>query len=348
MQRDPQSVAERTPLSVESKVAFLGQPHLFADGSRRVDVIETRLSWVFLSGHFAYKFKKPVHEPLIDFRTLQGRRINCEREVRLNRRLAAPVYLGVVALTRDNTGALDLGGAGEVVEWLVHMRRLPHEQMLDHALAHGGCEVGPVKRAADVLAGFYARTRPEQLPPADYVRRLEGETVRRVRTLQSAPWAWERRRLQRLLVSQRQFLGQRRTLLESRAANGHVVEGHGDLRPQHVCLAPQPWFIDCLEFSRVLRVLDPLDDLAYLVLECERDGAAWVGDAFVQAYAHLTGDDFAHPLVPFYASRRAVLRAFQSLRHIREDRVPRPLHWTARAQRYLALAERNMERALAA
>ena len=348
MQHDPQSAAGTTPVSVEAKVAFLRQPRLFADGSRRVDVIETRLSWVFLSERFAYKFKKPIREPLIDFRTLQGRRINSEREVRLNRRLAAPVYLGVVALTRDTSGGLELGGPGEVVEWLVHMRRLPHEQMLDYVLAQGGCEAGPVKRAADVLAGFYARARPERVPPEAYVRRLEGETVRRVRTLQSAPWAWERGRLQRLLDSQRQFLAQRRALLESRAADGHVVEGHGDLRPQHVCLAPQPLFIDCLEFSRVLRLLDPLDDLAYLALECERDGAAWVGDAFVQAYVRLMGDDYAHPLVPFYASRRAVLRAFQSLRHIREDRVPRPLHWTVRAQRYLALAERNMERALAA
>lgn len=330
------------------KVAFLCCPAAYGASDQAVEALETRMSWVFLTSDDAYKLKKPLREPLIDLRTVEHRRLNCVRELHLNRRLAPSIYLDVVPLTLAADGALSLGGEGEVVDWLVHMQRLPHEHMLDYALAHDCCERPPVRRAAGALARFFVSARAEQLSASVYWHRLERETVRRVRQLQAPPWSWHKAVLQQLLADQRRWLQQRRPLLERRAAERRIVEGHGDLRPQHVCLQPRPLFIDCLEFSRSLRVLDPLDDLAYLVLECERQGAAWVGECFVDVYVRATDDTDAVPLVPFYASRRAVLRAFQCLRHTLDAHDAEHPRWIDRAEGYLHLACELIGRAEAA
>lgn len=331
--------SRRRRVDLADKVACLRQ--------LQTEAVETHLSWVFLGERYVYKLKKPLREALIDLRTVEQRRVNCEREVRLNRRLAPHVYLGTVPLTVEPNGKLLLGGRGEIVDWLVHMRRLPREQMLDYALAHGDVHRARIRSAAETLAHFYVSARPERLSPATYFKRLAGETSRRVRVLLRQQVDLGAARLHRLLTQQRRVLECCRALLESRAAEGRVLEGHGDLRPQHVCIGPEPLFIDCLEFSRTLRVLDPLDDLAYLALECEYVGAPWVGEGFLRVYADLADDHNAAVLVPFYASRRAVLRAFQSLRHIETESPPRRLHWLARTQRYLLLAESNVRRALA-
>ena len=329
---------EDTEASLTEKIAYLSRPEIHADASRRIQVIETHLSWVFLGERTVYKLKKPLHEPYIDFRSVEQRRLNCSREVRLNRRLAPRVYLGIVPLARTPAGELALGGEGRIVDWLVHMQRLPPEQMLGHAIAHRHSSREQITRAAERLARFYLEGRAEELNAETYIRRIGRETARRLRVLRTMPFDLDDDCLRRFQVQHEQFVRRFRTLLESRARDGRIREGHGDLRPQHVCIGPEPQFIDCLEFSRDLRVLDPLDDLAYLVLECELMGATWVGDAFVHVYAELADDDEALRLVPFYASRRALLRTFQALRHI-TDGAPLPRDpWLEKAGHYLRLA----------
>src|SRR5690606_10963578 len=119
----------------------------YPERPRAVEAIETHFSWVFLTDTHAWKLKKPVRYDSLDFRTPALRRRDCEEEVRLNRRLAPHVYLGVVPLTVDEKGRLAIGGAGQEVDWLVHMLRPPHERMLDHLLvtrALARAEVEPV------------------------------------------------------------------------------------------------------------------------------------------------------------------------------------------------------------
>ncbi len=335
-------------VSLAEKVACLGRGQCLDTGGERVEVVETRMSWVFMAGDAVFKLKKPLREPLIDLRTVEQRRINCAREVRLNRRLAPGVYFGIVPLTLEPGRRLGIGGTGRVVDWLVHMRRLARESMLEFELSQGSCRRAPTERAAGVLADFYLNARREHLHPAAHFHRIARETERRVRHLQSWPLSFHPATLRQLLVDQRRWLERRRPLLERRAAERRIVEGHGDLRPQHVCLTPRPLFIDCLEFSRSLRILDPLDDLAYLALECERLGAAWVGECFVDVYAARAEDGDAAPLVPFYAGRRAVLRACQCLRHLPGSDEAQGRTWRQRADRYLELAVALTARAAAA
>ena len=159
--------APRDP-GLAAKVAFLRRPDAYPERPRAVEAIETHFSWVFLTDTHAWKLKKPVRYDSLDFRTPALRCHDCEEEVRLNRRLAPDVYLGVVPLTIDAEGRLALGGAGEVVDWLVHMRRLPHERMLDHLLATRPLARAEVEPVARLLARFFARAEPALRDPKAY------------------------------------------------------------------------------------------------------------------------------------------------------------------------------------
>lgn len=124
----------RPDASIDEKVAFLRRPEAYPSRPARVEVVETHMSWVFLTDELAYKLKKPVLYQFLDFSTVEARRLNCEREVSLNRRLAADVYHGIVSLDLGSDGNLRLGGGGTAVDWLVKMRRLPAHRMLDAAI----------------------------------------------------------------------------------------------------------------------------------------------------------------------------------------------------------------------
>lgn len=138
-----------------------------------VEVVQTHMSCVFLTGDHAWKLKKPVRHDFLDFSTLEARRADCEEELRLNRRLARDVYLGVVPLADTPQGALRLGGDGPVVEWLVKMRRLPAQWMLDHAIRRGSVTRKNVRRFILVLADFYRRAAPVALDAGQCRQRLE-------------------------------------------------------------------------------------------------------------------------------------------------------------------------------
>jgi aminoglycoside phosphotransferase family enzyme len=119
-----------------------------------------------------------------------------------------------------------------------------------------------------------------------------------------------------------------------------IVEGHGDLRPEHVCLAAEPVFIDCLEFNRDLRIVDPADELAFLAMECEALGAGDIGKFVFDTYESITGDAVQNALIRFYQAQRALLRAKLAAWHL-EDGVTNSARtkWLGRAQEYLRLAE---------
>lgn len=327
-------------IGLDDKVAFLKRPESYPEAPGGVEALETHLAWVFLTDQFAYKLKKPAHFPYVDFRTLAARRRDAEEEVRLNRRLAAGVYLGVVPLTVDEAGGLTLEGGGAPVEWLVKMRRLPRESMLDFAIASRTVEASALDGVVGLLAAFYGTARSVVLAPGAYRRRFEQEIDANARATAERRYGLPSAVITATAAAQRRFLLQRADLLEARAAAGRIVEGHGDLRPEHVSLGPPPVIIDCVEFKRGFRLLDPADELAYLGMECERLGAETLGPGLLARYGALTGDQPPAALIGFYRSFRALLRAKLAAWHLDDRTVPYPSQWFNRARSYLALAER--------
>ena len=326
--------------SIGDKVAFLSRPEAYPlERPARVEVIETHMSWVFLTGRHVYKLKKPVRYAFLDFSTLAARGRDCAAEVRLNRRLAPDTYLGAIPLNMDASGRLNLEGDGDTVDWLVHMRRLPAERMLDRVIREGRLQKADLERLGARLAAFYAGCEPVELTPEGYRHRLL-ETVRgNIEALTESVHEQDSARIERILQAQTALLNEAPALFDARVAQGRIVEGHGDLRPEHVCLTPEPVVFDCLEFNRELRTLDAADELAFLAMECERLEAPEVGRVLFRVYGERTGDWPEARLVAFYKSGQACVRAKLSLWHIFE--LPRREWgpWRAKASKYLALAD---------
>ena len=323
---------------IEATVAFLRQREAYPENPNKVEVIETHLSWVFLTEKYVYKLKKPVHWDNLNFSTPKLRRRNCEEEVRLNRRLAKDVYLGILALTFGSDGKLRLEGGGEPVDWLVHMRRLPVDRMLDELVCRGRVEREDVRPAALRLARFYAAAPPVERTAAEYRQRLEAGVQSDLRELCRPEFELDQGRVRAVAEAQFEFLERESALVDARVHQGRIVEGHGDLRPEHICLVPEPVIIDCLEFSRDLRLLDATDELAYLGLECERLGGAVVGQWFLEAYSETTGDEPPGPLMDFYRNYRALRRAKIAIGHLKDPSVRDLAKWSERARRYLELS----------
>jgi len=334
-------MAAADDVTLESKLAFLRQPASFGECTRLVEAIETHMSWVFLTDAHAYKLKKPVQQDLFDFRSLSARRHYCQEELRLNRRLAPDVYLGVDALSIDRLGCLHLGQHGTVVDWLVRMRRLPRERMLDHALLHGGADPEDIRRIAARLVAFYQSCTPVMLDAAAYRAAFRRNIRLNLAELTQYAGRLPAARIAALCQAQLAVLEERRDCFERRALTGKIVEGHGDLRPEHVFLGPPLCIIDCLEFARALRLVDPVDELGFLALECERLGAPAAGSVLLGAYAEMSGDAPCAALVHFYQSYRAGTRARIAIRHLAEEQFRNSPEWTRRALHYLRLAEQH-------
>jgi aminoglycoside phosphotransferase family enzyme len=332
------SEADSPEPGIEAKVEFLGRPAAYAEAPARVEVVETHMSWVFLTDRFAYKLKKPVRYELLDFRTLDARRRNCEAELRLNRRLAPTVYLGIVPLTCSRREGLRLDGTGETVEWLVRMRRLPREAMLDVAISQGRPPLAPLRNVGMLLARFYREAASVDVTAAAYRDRFAAGIADNRRHLRDPLYGLSAETIEQVCNLQAYFVASRGPLLGRRADGRHIVEAHGDLRPEHIFLDDPPQIIDCLEFSRDLRLLDPGDELSFLALECERLGAPAVGAMMLDIYREATGDVADEALIAFYKSYRACVRAKIAVWHLRDAKVREPAKWPALARIYLELA----------
>ena len=323
-----------------AKVAFLSSPHAYPEHPVQVYALETHMSWVFLTDTHAYKLKKPVRRDFLDFSSIELRRRDCEAEVMLNRPLAPGIYLGMIPLIASLSGELRLGGAGPVADWLVKMRRLPAERFLDQAILNGSIPESETRLAAERLACFYRQAHPIAMECTTYRRRLRDRVEDTCRELSRPEYALPEAQLRHVAAAQLRFLDFHQTLVDERAEHNKIIEAHGDLRPEHICLVPEPVIIDRLEFNRDFRILDPADELSLLAVECERLGAAPVGRLFLESHARINSDTPAPALLSFYKSCWACFRCKIAVWHVLDPEVRDTKKWSAAACDYLDRAER--------
>jgi aminoglycoside phosphotransferase family enzyme len=325
-------------VSLRDKVRFLRRPDSYPERPGAVEAVESHMSWVFLTETHAYKLKKPVRYSYLDYSTIAARRENCAAEVRLNRRFAPDVYLGIVALTIDPSGHLRLGGAGEICDWLVKMVRLPAERTLEAQIERGEVDEAQLRQAIHVLTRVYRQASPVDITAAAYRLRFQGDIRENLAELTDARFELASDLPGSVAFAQQRFLRTDGELLDARVDAGRIVEGHGDLRPEHIYLGDPPIIMDCLEFNRELRLLDPVDELAYLAIECHRLGAPHLGEVVLETYRADTGDRPPDRLIDFYASLRAMLRAKLALWHLRDEQRSDAEAWRARTMQYLYIA----------
>jgi len=335
-------------VSLDEKVAFLSRTTSYASPVCRVTCHETHMSWIFFAGEQVYKLKKPLRFPYLDFSTLARREAACRAELTLNRRLAPNVYKAVMPVLRTSRG-LAIGGPGDIVDWLVVMRRLDQRETLEYALETGRLATWQLDRLVSTLTDFYRHASAIFVSRESHLRNWHRSLAYNKSVLLDPRLALPAGLVRQIDRAQRRFLAERSVLIADRVRHRQIVEGHGDLRPEHIWLGDPVRIIDCLEFNRSLRVVDPFDEIAFLCVECERLGGAWAGE-YIKRRVRLTfSDGLSEELFAFYRCHRATLRARLTIAHLLEPN-PRTLEkWPRLARTYLRLAAaeaRRLERLL--
>ena len=351
-----ESEVVRQPISIDDVIVQVDPQLLqkmmesafYAHPCQSVEPVQTLTAWLLFAGDFVYKVKKPVYFSFIDARTPAKRYRLCHDEVLLNRRLAPDVYLGVAGITaRSETYKLVPNATlsePHVREFAIVMRRLPSERTLSQMVASQTIGLAEIQRLAEKLAAFHfncsiAESKIWGSAPAlsqlmaavvTEADALIADTITRNRLAAAAGY------LRGYVISHQQ-------LLDKRARNGRVRDGHGDLRVNSVCLSPQaPEIIGCVEYSEGLRYCDVASELASMMLDLEMAGRTDLADALVQAYIAASEDAELAGLIPFYKCYRALRRGqFEILTSLQTE-LPRERRMLARnyASRWFQLAER--------
>jgi aminoglycoside phosphotransferase family enzyme/predicted kinase len=310
-------------------IRALSDPAAYPFSVSDIEVKQTHISMVFLAGEFVYKVKKPVKLSFLDFSTFEKRRHFCEEEVRLNRRLAPDVYLGVVPITGDGAG-LCFEGAGEPVDWAVKMRRLSQEATLERRLARNALAPEGLVALARRLADFHrmaARSdHISEFGRFDTVARNIRENFAVAAPLVGQTMSRSVR--DRLISLTEESLSALRAVIDTRATQNVPCDTHGDLHLDHVYLFPdrQPpgdlIVVDCIEFNERFRYADPVADMAFLAMDLAFHGRSDLADVFADAWFEASGDVEGRGLLPLYVSYRAAVRGKVDGLQLVESEIP--------------------------
>jgi aminoglycoside phosphotransferase family enzyme/predicted kinase len=320
-------------------IDFLSRASSYGAAPERVDIIETHVSLLFLVGDHAYKLKRAVKLPYLDFSTPERRRVACEAELALNRRTAPNIYLEVRALTRAADGTVGFGTEGPAVEWVVVMRRFDQTALFDELAKTHRLNASLMTELAEHIAAFHRAA--EERPGHGGVTALTAVIETNHSCLMAAREAGFA--VEQIVEIRKRSLERLATvgiLLDQRAGAGKVRRVHGDLHLRNVCLFEgRPMLFDCLEFSDELASVDLLYDLAFLLMDLEHRGFADFANLVLNRYLDLTGEDDGLAALPLFLSLRAAIRAHvtaATMERAAQSAVKSEL--AAEARRYLDLS----------
>jgi aminoglycoside phosphotransferase family enzyme/predicted kinase len=325
-------------------VAFLSDPAAYGIGVERVEIVETHVSLVFLAGERAYKLKRAVKLPYLDFSSVERRHRACEAELELNRRTAPSLYLEIRRLASDRQGRVAFSADGEALDWVVVMRRFDQELVFDALAAAGRLEAPLIDRLADHIALFHRAAEPR--PGRGEAAALREVALTNERCLRAASRAqFAPGSVVAMRETWLQAIDAGVELLDRRSRAGAVRRCHGDLHLRNICLLDgMPTLFDCLEFSDALATVDVLYDLAFLVMDLVHRGFAGFANRVLNRYLDRSGEDAGLALMPLFVSLRAGIRAHVTATALAlAADAEAAARMAAEARDYLGLAQRALD-----
>ena len=298
--------------TIEALISTLQTPDVYPhDVSDDIDLVQTHVSYVFLTGDYAYKLKKSVNFGFLDFSTLEKRKHFCEVELSLNSALTKDLYMEVVPITYDgSTYAFD--GSGDIVEYAVKMRQFPQENLLSGMFEAGTLTEAEMEQLGKVVAEFHSTARTD-----DYIRSFgEIAKIRQAidenyeQTMGYIGRSQTQERFEQTKDFTDNFFASREDIFASRRDQNKICECHGDLHLRNICIwQDQIQLFDRIEFNEPFRFVDTMYDVAFAVMDLDARGATALGNAFLNTYLEQTGDWEGLQVLPLYLSRQAYVRA---------------------------------------
>ncbi|MFQ5353720.1 MAG: AAA family ATPase, partial [Thermodesulfobacteriota bacterium] len=327
----------------EGRFKELLNPEAYVHAPAEVELRQTHISYLFLTPDFVYKVKKPVNFGFLDFTTLEKRRHYCAEEVRLNRRLAPDVYLGVVEIKEDGGRLIVEGKSGNTVEYAVKMRRLAVENILEEKIRQGSVSTNDISRAACAIAAFHSRAESgahiSEYGTPEMIEKNVNENFVQTRSFAGrfmSPASYDA-----IQSFARGFMEKNRGSLLKRVEKGFIRDCHGDIHSEHISINKGIEIIDCIEFNERFRYSDTISDMAFLSMDLDFHNRRDLSALFEKSYIEASGDVAGERLMLFYKSYRAYVRGKVEGLKAAESEVGGKERQEARirAARYFDLAE---------
>jgi len=286
------------------------KPEFLSDKTKKVSLIQTHISLVFLADEFVYKIKKPANFGFLDFSTLKTRHYYCHQEIMLNRRLSKDTYIDVLPILYDGKNHRMGIGQGRIVEYAVKMKRLPDEMLMKSMFFRGELTGEHLNKIAKVLASFHRTTRnslnidkfgePEKFKintdeNFEQIQKYIGMTI-------------QKRDFDTLKQWTENFYSSNRPLFISRIRAKKIRDCHGDLHMEHICLSENLPIFDCIEFNSRFRYTDTIADIAFLLMDLEYYGGNRLSEKLWDVYKEMANEHDVNSLLTFYKIYRAIVR----------------------------------------
>ncbi len=289
-------------------VEALMNSEAYEEDPGHVELLQTHISFVFLTKDYVYKVKKSVNFGFLDFTTLEKRRFFCEKELELNRRLCGDMYIEVSPINKAKY--IKINGRGETVEYALKMRRMPQDRIMAKLLENGQVDEKVVDKIAKIIADFHGKAetndRISEVGSLATVRANWDENFAQTKdyvgkTLSLTEFSLIERKID-------DFMWNNKTLFEKRSAERRVRDCHGDVHSGNIFVTDRIYIFDAIEFNERFRFIDVVADMAFLAMDLDFKGRRDLSDFFVKKYIEYSGDSELLKLLAFYKCYRAYVR----------------------------------------
>ncbi len=289
-------------------VEALMKPEAYDEEVGQIELVQTHISFVFLTKNFVYKMKKAVDLGFLDFTTLEKRRFFCEKELELNRRLCGDMYIEVVPINKSNV--IKIKGEGETVEYAVKMKKMPQEKMMNKLLEENKIDSKLIDRIAKIIAEFHSKAetneRVSEFGSLEIIETNWNENFEQTREFVGETIDMNDFKLINEGIND--FMNRNVPFFEKRMAEGRVRDCHGDIHSGNIFVTDQIYIFDAIEFNERFRYSDVASDIAFLAMDLDFKERADLSNFLIERYIEYSGDQELTELLPFYKCYRAYVR----------------------------------------